>query len=327
MQLARIIGLAHGERRVALTETRRNVRQNHLALAQKILSVALARGLKSGDHLPEQMFSEACGVSRTPIRSAFKILDERDILQWRQEEGYFLTLGSADQISAVIRALEDTEKSVAHQILSDRAERRIGDVQSVSALTRRYNVPRAAVLNALKILAKDGIVRQLPGRAWAFQPMVDSPAAVEDSFDFRLTMEPQAIIAPEFTLDSERAGLVREQMNGFLGAGEGRLTPAAFRRIDIEFHTLIAECSGNRFLRGSLTAHHRLRKASQKSTAIPEFRLKQATLEHLEILDSLERNQFQLAADQIIVHLRRSRIRKPQAANRGIPPLARGPRT
>ncbi len=310
-----------------MTEARRNVRQNHLALAQKILSVAMARGLKSGDHLAEQTFSEACGVSRTPIRSAFKVLEERDILQWRQEEGYFLTLGTADEIASVIRALEDAENSVADRILSDRAERRISDVQSVSALTRRYKVPRASVLNALKILAKDGIVRQLPGRAWAFQPMVDSPAGLEDSFDFRLIMEPQAITAPEFALDSKRAGLLREQMNSTLSEGDGRLTPAIFRRIDIEFHTLIAECSGNRFLRGTLAAHHRLRKASQKSAAIPDFRLKQAMLEHLEILDSLERNQFQLAADQIIVHLRRSRIRKPQAANRGIPPLGQGSRT
>lgn len=308
-----------------MTETRRNVRQNHLALAQKILSVALERGLVPGDHLPEQIFSEACGVSRTPIRSAFKILEEKDILQWRQEEGYFLALGSTDEIGAVIRALEDAENSVAHRILSDRAERRITDVQSVSALTRRYKVPRTSVLNALKILSKDGIVRQLPGRAWAFQPLVDSPAALEDSFDFRLIMEPQAITAPEFALDSKRAGLVREHMNAALGAGDGRLTPTIFRRIDIEFHILIAECSGNRFLRGTLAAHHRLRKASQKSAAIPDFRLKQAMLEHLEILDSLERNQFQLAADQITVHLRRSRIRKPRAANRGIPPLAKGP--
>lgn len=309
-----------------MPEPRRKLRQNHLDLAQKILGEALDRGLVAGDHLPEQTYSEACGVSRTPIRSAFKLLQERDILEWRPEEGYFLAIDSAEDISLNMRALEDAEYSVAHQILSDRADRRIGSIQSVSALVRRYKAPRAAVLNALKVLAKDGIVRQLPGRAWAFQAMVDSANAVEDSFDFRLAMEPSAILAPDFVLDDKRAVLLREQMNGFLNAGEGTATPAGFRRIDVEFHTLIAECSGNRFLRGSLTAHHRLRKASQKMTPTPEFRLRQAMLEHLEILDSLERSQFQLAADQIIVHLRRSRIRKPQAANRGIPPLAKGPR-
>lgn len=307
-------------------EMRRNIKQSHLDLAQRILNLALDRGLSVGDHLPEQTFSDACGVSRTPIRSAFKILEEKGILEWRPEEGYFLAIGSAEELSLTMRALEEAEYSVAHQILSDRADRRIGSVQSVSALVRRYKAPRTAVLNALKVLAKDGFVRQLPGRAWAFQPMVDSPDAIDDSFDFRLAMEPSAILAPDFVLDEKRAVLLREQMNEFLNACEGAATPAGFRRIDIEFHTLIAECSGNRFLRGSLTAHHRLRKASQKAAPSAEFRLRQAMLEHLEILDSLERSQFQLAADQLVVHLRRSRIRKPQAANRGIPPLAKGSR-
>lgn len=309
-----------------MPEPRKKVRQNHLTLAQKILSVALDQGLRKGDHLPEQSFSDACGVSRTPIRSAFRLLEERDILERRADEGYFLALDSAEDVSMTIRALEDAEHSIAHQILSDRAERRIGAVQSASALMRRYKAPRTAVLNALKILSNDGLVRQLPGRAWAFQPMIDSPDAIEESLDFRISMERQAILAPDFVLDSQRAALLREQMTSFLNTPQGGVTPAGFRRIDIEFHTLVAECSGNRFLRGSLTAHHRLRQASQKIAPSPEFRLRQAMIEHLEILDSLERNQFELAADQIVVHLRRSRIRKPQAANRGIPPLAKGPR-
>lgn len=309
-----------------MANARRSIRQNHLELAQKVLGIALDRGLTAGDHLPEQALSEACGVSRTPIRAAFKILEERDILEWRAEEGYFLAVTSAEEVSTTIQALEESEHSVAHQILSDRAERRIGAVQSVSALARRYKAPRTAVLNALTVLSRDGIVRQLPGRAWAFQPMVDSANALEDSFDFRIATEPQAILAPDFVLDDKRAALLREQMNGFLNAEAGPATPVGFRRLDVEFHTLIAECSSNRFLRDSLIAHHRLRKASQKLAASPEFRLRQAMLEHLEILDSLERGQFLLAADQILVHLRRSRIRKPQAANRGVPPLAKGPR-
>ncbi len=306
---------------------RRKSRSNHFELAQQVLSVALERGLKCGDHLAEQAFAEACGVSRTPIRSAFKILEENSILSWQQEEGYFLNIGSADQAAKALQRMESAEDSLAHRILSDRADRRIGDVQSVSALVRRYAASRNAVLNALKILSKDGIVTQLPGRAWAFQPMVDSPNAVDESFDFRLMAEPQAILAPGFYMDSNRAGLLRNQMENLLASDEDRITAALFQRIDFEFHSLIAEASGNRFLRGALLAHHRLRNATHKGGAIPRFRLRQAVVEHLEILDSLERNQLDLAADQVTVHLRRSRIRRPEAANRGIPPLVKGVRS
>lgn len=309
-----------------MPEVRRNTRQSHLALARQILNVALESGMKRGDHLTEQAFSEACGVSRTPIRSAFKLMEINNILEWRQEEGYFFSAATGDQAAKALQDIEEAEESLARRILSDRAERRIEEVQSVSALARRYGAPRNAVLLALKILSQDGIVTQLPGRAWAFQPMIDSQKSIDDSFDFRLLMEPQAILAPGFSLDIKRVGLLRVQIDDFLNADDDQITTGAFRRMDNEFHVLIAQCSGNRFVRGSLLVHHRLRKASRRGSSTPNFRLRQAMTEHLEILDSLECNQFDLAADQMVVHLRRSRIRRPEAANRGIPPLMRGPR-
>jgi DNA-binding GntR family transcriptional regulator len=67
-----------------------------------------------------------------------------------------------------------------------------------------------------------------------------------------------------------------------------------------------------------------LRLSTQKDHAIPDFRLRQSLEEHLDILDSLERLQLQLAADQMILHLRRSQIRKPRTINRGILPPGRG---
>lgn len=309
-----------------MTNTRRNARQNHLALAQQVVNIVLERGMKPGSHLPEQAFSEACGVSRTPIRAAFRVLEENEILKRREEEGYFLALGQADGLAEAAQRLEDMEDSLANRILSDRATRRIGDIQSVSALVRRYGASRNSVLIALKILAKDGIVTQLPGRAWAFQPMLDSPKAVDESLDFRLTLEPQAILAPGFVMDDKKAGLLRTRMQDYLRIQEGRITHSGFVRLDVEFHSFIAECSANRFARGALLAHHRLRRATQKDSALPDFRLRQSLEEHLEILDSLERNQFELAADQMVLHLRRSRIRRPEATNRGIPPLMRAAR-
>ncbi|GHC21010.1 GntR family transcriptional regulator [Aidingimonas halophila] len=309
-----------------MADSRRNSRQNHIALAQQVIGVVLERGMSPGDHLPEQAFSEACGVSRTPIRAAFKILEEKEILTWKEEEGYFLEIGQADGLTEEAHRLEDMEDSLAQRILSDRADRRIGDIQSISALVRRYNVTRNSVLNALKILSRDGVVTQLPGRSWAFQPMFDTPKAVDESLAFRLTIEPQAILAPGFIMDIKKAGLLKMRMQELLDTQEGHITSTGFLRLDTEFHSFIAECSGNRFARGALLAHHRLRRATQKDISIPDFRLRQSLDEHLEILDSLERHQFELAADQMVLHLRRSRIRRPEAANRGIPPLMRGAR-
>lgn len=304
-------------------KTRSNTRQNHLKLARQIVEIVLERGLTRGDHLPETALSEACGVSRTPIRSALKILESNDIVQRREEGGYFLNQ-SPEQVGIDgVTQLDEMEDSLAARILSDRAERRIADVQSVSALVRRYEAPRSAVLNALKILSADGVVAQLPGRAWAFQPLLDTPNAVAESFAFRLGLEPQAILAPGFDMDNQKSGLLRQQMEDFLQRSDGNMSAVAFLHLDCAFHSLIAESSGNRFIRGALLAHQRLRLTTQKDHSIPDFRLRQSLEEHLDILDSLERMQHQLAADQMVLHLRRSQIRKPQAANRGLLPLAR----
>lgn len=300
----------------------RAARHNHLALAQQIVGLALDRGMKAGDHMPEQAIAEACGVSRTPIRSAFKILETKNILLWKEEEGYFLAKGAQDGLNDATVASGDLEQGLFNRILADRAARRISDVQSVSALARRYSASRIEVLNALKILSRDGIVSQLPGSAWAFQPLLDTPRAIAESFAFRLTLEPLAILTPGFALDPARASAMRAQMRAFQGLLDGRLV--GFQRLDIDFHVMIAESSANRFVQGALMAHHRLRRMSQKEAAPPPFRQRQAMDEHLDILDSLERNQLELAADQMVLHLRRSGIRRPETAGRGMSPLLRG---
>ena len=306
---------------------KRNSQQTHLELARQIATIALERGMTLGDHLPEQAMSEACGVSRTPVRSAFKLLASNKILDWRPEQGYFLALQGPDAILAALSELEETEDSLSDRILADRAKRRIGEIQSVSALSRRYNASRHAVLFALKILSRDGIVTQLPGRAWAFLPMIDSPSSYSESLEMRLELEPLALTSPGFAHDSKRAGLLRSQTEEFLAPDATRLTPTQFHRLDIDFHSLVAEGSGNRFVRSTLVGHIRLRVASRAIQTVPEFRMLQSLREHIDILDSLERRQYGLAADQMRVHLRRSDIRRPDAANRGISPLARGPRS
>ncbi len=64
-----------------MLRSRSNTRQNHLKLARQIVEIVLERGVQEGQHLPETVLSEACGVSRTPIRSALKILENNDIVQ------------------------------------------------------------------------------------------------------------------------------------------------------------------------------------------------------------------------------------------------------
>lgn len=294
--------------------------KTHGGLAKQVLELARARRLRPGDHLAEQTYAMACGVSRTPLRSAYKLLEENGFLTRRQAEGYFLAVDLDADTAVAEQRLDAPLGSLAETILADRAARRLNDELSVSFLIRRYATTRSAVLNALIILQQDGIIDRIPGQAWSFRPILDTLNAVADSHQFRLILEPAAITAPGFTLDLNKARQVRLQIQEALG---GRITNAGFHKQDTDFHSLIAQGSANRFARDTLLAHHRLRRITQKDLSTPEFRLRQAHEEHLTILDSLERRQFDVAADQMTLHLRLSRNQRPDAANRGSPPMAR----
>lgn len=304
--------------------TRRNTRQTHVDLARSVLRHVHAQGLRLGDHLPEQRFADLCGVSRTPIRGTFDLLAAQGFLRKQPSEGYFLAVDPVEAEADVARRLEQAEDTLAAQILRDRAARRLAEIQTVRMLAQRYDAPRTAVLNALKILSRDGIVAQQPGQSWAFQPILDSSRAVDESIAFRMIMEPQAILAPGFSLDPGEAASVRETMQRHLDQGEMRTSQGAFLRLDTEFHDYVARWTGNRFLRAALLAHHRLRRNTQKTSTTSAFRIRQAIAEHLEILDALVRGERTLAADLMVVHLRRSHSNRPDAANRGIPPLTLG---
>ncbi len=279
--------------------------------------------MRPGDHLPEQVFSTLCDVSRTPVRSAYKILEKNGFVTWRKSEGYFLCVDLDGDAAVVEQHLDAASGSLAETILADRAARRLDDDLSVSFLIRRYSTSRGAVLNALTILQQDGIIDRVPGQSWSFRPILDTPNAVADSHHFRAILEPAAILAPGFTLDLTKARQLRLTLTD---AVTQRIGNAAFHKQDTDFHSLIAHGSANRFLRDTLLAHHRLRRITQKDLSTPEFRLRQAHEEHLNILDSLERRQFDVAADQMTLHLRLSRNQRPDAANRGSPPMPRSAR-
>lgn len=301
-------------------------RKSHAELARQVLDVARALSMRPGDPLAEQAIAAQCGVSRTPVRAAFMILQSGGFLMRRPGGGFALAVDLERNTGAMERQLEAPGESLADRILADRAARRLDETLSVSSLARRYAVTRPAVQNALKVLQQDGVLDRGPGHAWSFRPILDTAEALAESHQFRLVTEPQAILAPGFELDQARARQLRQQTEDLRDAGPGGIGAAAFHALDTEFHALVARGSANRFLREALLAHHRLRRITQKEIGAPEFRLRQALAEHLDILDSLEGRQFDVAADQMSLHLRLSRRQRPDAANRGSPPLTRGSR-
>lgn len=299
----------------------RRPRQNHLDLARRILDLARDRGFGPGAHLPEQLIATQCNVSRTPVRAALKLLADQGLAAHEAEVGYRLS-DDFTPTSAFSEPLPDAEEgALAQRIIRDRSARRLDETITVGEVMRRYGAERRTVLKALGTLAEDGLVTRAPGQSWIFAGLPDSPESQADSFEYRLLLEPAALTAPGFRLDEDRSAALRRAMVAFLAEQDDQLDPRAFQRLDTDFHLLIARGAANRFVAEALVAHHRLRELPGATVRGNVVRLRQAMQEHLGILDHLESGQLAVAADLLRVHLRLSRSQRPQAANRGAPPL------
>lgn len=292
---------------------------SHADLARAVVNRVRGGGFGKGDRLGETAFAETLGVSRTPVRAAFALLFDAGVLAHEPGRGYFLALPPEAIPDDLGDTLSSAEGRLAERILADRASRRLDADFTVAALARRYGLPRNTVLNTLKVLQEDGLVTPTKGRSWAFRPLLDTQNALVESVDYRLLIEPAAITAPGFRMDVSDARQVRSALTAVLESP----APRRFMASDVAFHDLVARASGNRFLRDTLLAHNRLRTVGDGAPPVTAFRMEQATGEHLAILDSLENGQFDLAATQMALHLRRARIQRPQTANRGSPPLVR----
>jgi DNA-binding GntR family transcriptional regulator len=302
-----------------MEESSSKIRQRHVELAQKILDFAIERGLPRGGRLTEQVLASHCNVSRTPIRKALQLLAEKQIVRPEPEGGYQLAIEPASFPGLADEALPAEEAELYNAILRDISAGRIGDSQTVAALQRRYGSSRGAVQNALTRLSEENLAERAPGQQWLIKQFAISGEAIAKSYEFRLACEPLALTMPGFRRDVAALTSLRQSMEILRGMGEGAFDQKLFERTDHDFHMLIARSCGNPFMSETLQTHHRRRKASQPPMHINAYRLIQSNAEHLQILEQIERGQYDLAADLLRVHIQLSHVERPRLAGRGVP--------
>ncbi|MEI9410873.1 GntR family transcriptional regulator [Mesorhizobium salmacidum] len=241
-------------------------------------------------------------------------------MRWEADTGYVLAIDLAAQpaMSAELPAAEEDE--LAEAILRDRSARRLDQTVTVAGLMRRYGAERKTVLKSLNRLTEENFLDRAPGQSWLFRRAPDDPGVQGESYEFRLLLEPAAILTPGFRLDGARRD-VAPGHGGAFGAARRRVR---HRRIPAARHRFPRhERRGLRqpFVADALADHLRLRRLPGIYAGVNVFRLKQSLREHLNILDHLESRQYEVAADLLRIHLRLSRSQRPQAASRGAPAL------
>jgi DNA-binding GntR family transcriptional regulator len=257
-------------------------------------------------------------VSRTLIRGALKVLLEENLLSHEAGKGYRLIAPPTGQaFNAALPQAEEEE--LATSVLRDRMAGRLGDSISISELMRRYDIGRPAAQKALQQLSESQAIERGPGQSWLFRPSLNSLAALEESLKFRLILEPEALLSPNFNADPQRLALLRSAMQTLLSSPVEHFDIQQFRELDISFHELLGQSCGNRFIGDALLQHQSLRRLPNLLPTVSVHRLQEALREHLQIIAHIERGQLEIAADLLRLHLRLSAAQRPQTANRGIP--------
>ena len=90
-------------------------------LASHILDHIRSNDLPRGQHLPSQVLADACRVSRAPINSAFKFLQNMGVVRFESNRGYFLAADANELAALKLLANEGGDEDDAYfEIAEDR---------------------------------------------------------------------------------------------------------------------------------------------------------------------------------------------------------------
>ncbi|HEY9215277.1 MAG TPA: GntR family transcriptional regulator [Ancylobacter sp.] len=112
-------------------------------------------------------------------------------------------------------------------------------------LCRRFQVSRTPLREALKVLATEGFIELRPNRGSVVAPI--DPVEIGHVFEMKGGIEQQiGMLAAVRATPEDRDGL--ERVHAALGALETREHPAAYTRLNQEFHHGLASATGNPLL-------------------------------------------------------------------------------
>lgn len=286
-------------------------RSKTTALARQILEIARRDGLAAGTHLPEVKLAERLGVSRSPVRAALALLRERGAVEPAPRQGYRLVHDSASPAFAAIDLPEPEEEAIYRDLVRARFANLVPQQVAVADVMRRYGCDRATANRVLAQMSEEGVIERAAGRGYVFGPVLNDARAYDESYRFRLLVEPAAVLEPGFRLAPQRLQALRARHAALLAAGIETVPMAELFAADAEFHEAIGQACGNRFLAQAIRLQTRLRRLSEYENYNDRARLSESCREHLAILDALQAGDWPRAAELLRRHIATSQEVRP----------------
>lgn len=272
-------------------------------LAPKIIDMARARSMRAGEPLREEAFAKELGVSRSPIRRGFALLEELGLAIKEPNRGYYLTCdASAIDISNLLLdadPFEDFYLRVVDDVLR-------GDVPTTffeAELIRRYEVPRGQLIKVLNRLANESMIERKPGQGWEINHFLHDSNAHIQSYRFRMAIEPAALLEPGYKVDAVAFAKARQVQQELLDGDIFKLSRSQLFQVGAQLHELIVRCSGNAFFLEAIRRQNQLRRFMGYKANVDRSRLINQCKEHIHLLDLIQSGRREEAADFLRTHL------------------------
>ncbi len=275
-----------------------------LELAGKILQHIKTSGFGVGHHLVETDLCKHFSVSRSPIRGALNLMAEKGLLEHRSNRGFAISRPLNAVNSKIFEAPEEEDdKLLFIAIAQARLERRIPETCTQQELVRMFNTGISVVVRVLRQLSELGLVERKPGNGWSFLPSIDTAQTQLESYQFRLAIEPEALLQKSFKLPRPWISKMRQLHESFRELTWHDTLAIEFFEMNADFHQGLASASGNRYFAASMERQNNLRRFLNYNWDFGIERVHESIDEHIEILDALEQDDKELAAVLMRRHL------------------------
>jgi DNA-binding GntR family transcriptional regulator len=254
------------------------------ALAENIRALIASRAIEIGERLSERALAERFRVSRSPVRGALRLLMDEGVIGGAMGAGSVVLRSPAGDLPPVAASVEEDGY---FQLAADRLDGRLPDRVTEALLARRYGFTRTQLVSVLGRIHAEGWIERLPGNGWAFRPMLTSLKSYADSYRFRITIEPAAILEPGYTIDRKALSARRAEQQRLIDGAIDHVSSRELFEINSRLHETIAEGSGNEFFVEGLKRIDRLRRLIEYRRTLDPRAAVGRCEEHVAIVDRL----------------------------------------
>lgn len=277
------------------------------SIALQILDLIRTEGLPADTHLPAQMLADRLRVSRSPVNDALATLHGKGLLRREPNRGYFLQSVDEQELAPLAEQLRHDEHDVVSQayfrIADDRLRNALPDTFSEAMIKARYGLTPTQLSAVLARVASEGWAEKKPGYGWTFSSMLTTADSLLQSYRLRLAVEPAALLEPGYRLDPQVLARCRAAERHLLAGGIDSDSPDQLHERGVRFHESLVAGSGNPFFIDTVRRVNRVRRLLSYRSMQDRKRYTEHCKQHLHLLDLLERERNEEAADAMREHL------------------------